>query len=136
MQRKAIVGLFSLLLLLMVLLMMIQQHTMNHSQEIAHAVESLLSDNTIEPILASQEDKLMVFRDKFIKGNFSDYRVEAFQPSDENTVYLMLIVEPLMEDEHGIVLYMTFELDEKDDSKVNNLIISNWVVIEFSGTQF
>lgn len=136
MHRKATVGLFLLLLLLIVFLTTIQEHTIDPSQEIAHAVESLLSANTIEPILVNQEDKLRVFRDKFLKGNFSDYRIEAFQPSDEDRVYLMLIVEPLIEDEQGIVLYMTFELDTMDNSKINNLIISNWVVIEFDGTQF
>lgn len=47
----------------------------------------------------------------------------------------MLIVEPNQQEEKGIVLYMTFDLKESP-IEISELIISNWVTIEYEAKQF
>lgn len=109
----------------------------NNSVRISEAVQGMLDGEKVEDIFtAEQLKKLEDFREKFLEEDLSQYRVESFQPDDENVVYLMLIVKPRFEGESGIILYMTFELDDVESLKVRNIVISNWVNIEFSAKQF
>lgn len=109
----------------------------SHSIIIAQALENILSGKEVTEIFTDlQLKKLESFRLKFETEHFPTYRIESFQPEDEEIVYLMLIVEPSSQEKTGIVLYMTFELEEARSLKIERIIISNWVTIEYNATQF
>ena len=136
MKMKIFAGIIALLMIAGYFLH-VHSETENNSAIIAKTVQDILDGKKADDIFTdAQLKKLEDFRTKFIKENFPEYRVEAFQPDDEKVVYLMLIVKPRFEGDSGIILYMTFELYDIESLKVENIIISNWVKIDFSAKQF
>ena len=110
---------------------------MSVSDIIEKAVVNYLDQGIEADFFKEKElNKLSHFKDKFEQEHFTHYRTEAFQPDNESKVYLMIIVEPDQAEERGIVLYMTFDLKNDYPVEIKELIISNWVIIEYEAKQF
>ena len=136
MKMKIFAGIIALLMIVGYFLN-VNSVTENNSVKISAAVQDILDGKKTDDIFTyDQLKKLENFRTKFIKENFPEYKIEAFQPDDEAVVYLMLIVKPRFEGDSGIILYMTFELNDAESLEVENIIISNWVKIDFNAKQF
>lgn len=113
------------------------QNKRSVSDMIEDAVVDYL-DQGVEAEFLKEEDlyKLNQFKEKFEQENFLHYETQAFKPDNDSKVYLMLKVEPKKSGPRGIVLYMTFDLKKEDPVEIKQLIISNWVVIEYEAKQF
>lgn len=136
MKKGIIIGSLAILLLI-IGFYNYTQTKMSVSDTIEEAVVNYL-DQGLEAHFFNKKEikKLNHFKEKFEEGNFTHYRTEAFQPDNESKVYLMLIVEPNQQEEKGIVLYMTFDLKKESPIEISELIISNWVTIEYEAKQF
>jgi hypothetical protein len=136
MKKGIIIGSLAILLI-MIGFYNYTQSKMSVSDIIEKAVINYLNQGLEADFFKEKEiSKLSHFKEKFEQENFTHYRTEAFQPDNESKVYFMLIVEPDQAEERGIVLYMTFDLKKEYPIEINELIISNWVIIEYEAKQF
>ena len=129
------------ILILAILLNISLKLNSSPADQITQGIRAILSDEpshvgVTNIFTKEQKNKLSEFREKFAAEDITYYNIEAFKPEDENIVYLMLISRPSIEENEGLVLYMTFNLKSSSPLEIDSIIISNWVEIQYDAIQF
>ncbi len=142
MKRNNMIMLSLLAILILAILLNISlKLNSSPADQITQGIRAILSDEpshvgVTNIFTKEQKNKLSEFREKFAAEDITYYNIEAFKPEDENIVYLMLISRPSIEENEGLVLYMTFNLKSSSPLEIDSIIISNWVEIQYDAIQF